>query len=101
MVQNQIHIIQKQIEISIVYLEKLAPGGVSYLPSWAKLLRETLDNWLWCLPFWSVEILVANNVESMKWSDSKQLATYTLARSITLAPSFPLLNGFAVQSLLT
>ena len=27
-----------------------------------------------CLPFWTAEILVADIVESMKWSDSKQLA---------------------------
>ena len=45
------------------------------LPSWAKLLRETLDNWLWLLT--STEKLVANIVESMKWSDSKQLTAYT------------------------
>ena len=50
-----------------------------------------------CLSFWSVEILVANIAESMKRSGSKQLATYTLARSIW----HTLLTGFAVQSLLT
>ena len=52
-----------------------------------------------CLPFWSAEILVANIDESMKGSDRKQLAAYTLARSIALVPSLPLLTGFTVQSL--
>ena len=47
------------------------------------------------------EILVANIVERMKWSDSEQLAAYTLRRSVTLVLSLSLLTGFAVQSLLT
>ena len=37
----------------------------------------------------------SNIVKSMKWSDSKQLAAYTLARSFTLVPGLPLLTGFA------
>ena len=53
-----------------------------------------------CLSFRSMEILVANIVESMKWSDIKQLAAYTLVRSIALVPSLALLTVFAVQSLL-
>ena len=52
------------------------------------------------LPFWSARILLANIAEAMKYSDSKKLAPYTLAHSIALAPSLPLLIGFAVESLL-
>ena len=43
---------------------------------------------------WSAEMLVANIVEPMKWSDSKQLAVYTLAQCIALVPSLPLLTAY-------
>ena len=45
-------------------------------------------------------MLVTNVIESMKWSESKQLAGYIFACCIALAPSSPLLAGFGVQSLL-
>ena len=53
-----------------------------------------------CLPFRSAGELVTNIFEYMKWSDSKQLNTYTLARSFVLVPSLPLLTGSEVLSLL-
>ena len=50
---------------------------------------------------WLVEILLTNDTETMNQSENKQLAGYILAACIDLAPSFALLAGFAVQSLLT
>ena len=45
-------------------------------------------------------MLVANIVEHMKGTDSKQLAAYPLERCIALISSLPLLYGFAVQTIL-
>ena len=45
-------------------------------------------------------ILVTNLIESMKWSENKQLAGYIFACCITLASILPLSAGFAAQSLL-
>ena len=48
--------------------------------------------------FWEKLIRVLGSSDKpMKWSDSKQLAAYTLARSIALVPNLALLTAFAVQ----
>ena len=49
---------------------------------------------------WLVEKLVANFIEPMKKSKSKQLAFCIFTCCIALAPSLPLLAGFVVQSIL-
>ena len=43
---------------------------------------------------WSVEILVTNVIETMRWSESKQLAGYIFGRCIAPAPILSLLTGF-------
>ena len=47
-----------------------------------------------------VEIMVINATESMKQSESKQLAGFIFTCCISLGPTSPLLAGFTVQSLL-
>ena len=73
-------------------------GG--HLPNRAKLLRETLDNWLVAYNGWSAVVVVASIVEPMKLSDSKQLTAYTLVCCIAMVPSLPLLTSFVGESLL-
>ena len=48
----------------------------------------------------SLEILVTNVSESIKWSESQQLVGYIFECYTALASSLPLLVGYAVQSLL-
>ena len=48
----------------------------------------------------SEEILVTYVVESMKWSERKQLAGYIFTCCLAQASSSPLLAGSVVQSLL-
>ena len=47
-----------------------------------------------------MEILVINVIESIKWSESKQLGVYTFARWIVLVPGLALFFRLAVQTLL-
>lgn len=49
---------------------------------------------------WSAEVLVNNVVEPTKWSESKHLPAYILARCTARVPCLLLLAGFAVRSLL-
>ena len=41
-------------------------------------------------------VLVSNIIDSIKWSEGKQLGGYIYICCITLAPSLPLLTGFAI-----
>ena len=75
--------------------------GMATLPSLANLLH--VNSWSLTLAAYlslSVEILVTNVIEPMKWGKSKQLVCYIFGCCIPLASSLPFLTDFAVQSLL-
>ena len=76
MVQNQIQITHKKIEIRWYSWKGNSTGwGEPYLVE-PNCSGKPLINDSGCWPFWSEDILVANIDDSMKWSDSKQLAVY-------------------------